>query len=47
MSPREVSGSRSGLVPGLRFGAVEDAALLQRHLTAYSATSPGGGLTGN
>ncbi|MCT9106539.1 hypothetical protein N4G69_12970 [Streptomyces mirabilis] len=43
MSPREVSGSRSGLVPGLRFGAVEDAAPLQRHPTAGPATSPGGG----
>ncbi|MFF4785778.1 hypothetical protein ACFY3O_12705 [Streptomyces sp. NPDC001046] len=43
MSPREVSGSRSGLAPGLRFGAVEDASPLQRHLTAGPATSPGGG----
>ncbi|WP_411147322.1 hypothetical protein [Streptomyces sp. A30] len=42
MSPREVSGSRSGLVPGLRFSAVEDAAPLQRHPTAGPATSPGG-----
>lgn len=43
MSPREVSGSRSGLAPGLRFGAVENAAPLQHHPTAGSATSPGGG----
>ncbi|KND43865.1 hypothetical protein [Streptomyces stelliscabiei] len=40
MSPREVSGSRSGLAPGLRLGAVENSAPLQRHPTTGPATSP-------
>ncbi|GHH96283.1 hypothetical protein [Streptomyces capillispiralis] len=43
MSPRGVSGSRSGLAPGLRFGAVEDAAPLQRHPTTGPAASPDNG----
>ncbi|MGW3550421.1 hypothetical protein ACWDLL_06035 [Streptomyces griseoincarnatus] len=43
MSPRGVSGSRSGLVPGLRFGVVEEAAPLQRHPTTGPATSPDSG----
>ncbi|WEH18494.1 hypothetical protein [Streptomyces sp. VNUA24] len=43
MSPREVSGSRSGLAPGLRFGAVEDAAPLQHDPTAGPAMSPDSG----
>ncbi|MGW2613302.1 hypothetical protein [Streptomyces sp. NPDC001500] len=43
MSRRGVSGSRSGLAPGLRFGAVEDAAPLQHHPTTGPATSPDSG----
>ncbi|GAA3835303.1 hypothetical protein [Streptomyces chiangmaiensis] len=36
-------GSRSGLVPGLQFGAVEDAAPLQRQPTIGPAASPDSG----
>ncbi|MEE1763569.1 hypothetical protein [Streptomyces sp. SP18BB07] len=43
MSPHEVSGSRSGLAPGLRIGAIEDAAPLQRHPTTGPAASPDSG----
>ncbi|MDX2544667.1 hypothetical protein ACOT81_20545 [Streptomyces sp. WI04-05B] len=43
MSPRGVVGSRSGLVPGLRFGAVENAAPPQRHPTTSPAASPDNG----
>ncbi|MFD5626428.1 hypothetical protein [Streptomyces sp. NPDC127072] len=40
MSPRGVVGSRSGLAPGLRFGAVENVAPPQRHPTTGPAASP-------
>ncbi|MDX3866832.1 hypothetical protein [Streptomyces europaeiscabiei] len=43
MSPRGVAGSRSGLAPGLRFGAVENAALLQGHPATGPAASPDNG----
>jgi hypothetical protein len=43
VSPREVAASRSGLVPALRLGAVEDAAPLQRHPTTGPAASPNSG----
>lgn len=43
MSPRGVAGSRSGLDPGLRFDAVEDAAPLKRRPTTGPAASPDGG----
>ncbi|MEU9155741.1 hypothetical protein AB0D59_35630 [Streptomyces sp. NPDC048417] len=44
MSLRGVAGSRSGLVPGLRFGAIEDAAPLQRHPTTGPVASPDSGV---
>lgn len=43
MSPRGVAGSRSGLVPGHRFGAVENAAPPQRRPTTGPASSPDNG----
>lgn len=43
MNLRGVAGSRSGLVPGLRFGAVEDADPLQLHPTPGPAASPDSG----
>ncbi|WP_198539247.1 hypothetical protein [Streptomyces graminilatus] len=43
MSLRGVVGSRSGLVPGLRFGVPENAAPPQRHPTTGPAASPDSG----
>ncbi|MFE7271783.1 hypothetical protein [Streptomyces sp. NPDC057623] len=40
MSTRGVVGSRSGLVPGLRFGVGESASPPQRHPTTGPAASP-------
>ncbi|MDX3585616.1 hypothetical protein [Streptomyces europaeiscabiei] len=43
MSLRGVAGSRPGLVPGLRFGVIENAAPAQRHPTTGPAASPDSG----